>query len=70
MKCYFCSAQGGPGGTTYGIRDAVAVCTDCGAGVCVRHLAVAPAGEPLRCQIHQEKKAQARNGDWAVPAGV
>jgi hypothetical protein len=33
MRCYYCELEGGPGGTRYGIREAVAICAECGAGV-------------------------------------
>jgi hypothetical protein len=52
MHCYYCELEGGPGGTRYGIRQAVGVCADCGAGVCLKHAHREAAGEPLRCPEH------------------
>lgn len=52
MNCYYCELEGGPGGTRHGIRQAVGVCADCGAGVCLEHAHFETPGEPLRCPEH------------------
>lgn len=48
MLCYQCDKSPQPGGLRYGVRQAVGVCHDCGAGVCAEH-GVKRAGEPLLC---------------------
>lgn len=37
MNCYECERAGRPGGTHFGIRQAVGVCRDCGVGLCPEH---------------------------------
>lgn len=53
MLCYFCEKQAGAGGLKYAVRQAVAICQSCGAGVCMEHSAerVSSRGsEPIVCQ--------------------
>jgi hypothetical protein len=38
MQCYFCELNSGSGGMNYGVRQAVAICKACGAGVCQEHI--------------------------------
>jgi hypothetical protein len=37
MNCYECERVTRPGGTHFGIRQAVGVCRDCGVGLCPEH---------------------------------
>lgn len=53
MNCYYCSTTMGPGGTHYGIRQAIGICRECGLGVCEAHGKLDELGT-LHCAGHLE----------------
>jgi hypothetical protein len=59
MLCYYCNLEGGQGGTHYGVRQAVAACPTCGAGLCPRHAARDASGV-IRCIEHREPRPARR----------
>jgi hypothetical protein len=57
MNCYECERSSRPGGTHFGVRQAVGVCQDCGVGLCPEHGKKADSG-PLVCSAcaHERSK--------------
>ena len=52
MNCYYCDTEPGPGGTRFGVKPAIGICTDCGVGVCASHAKKASDSDSLKCAAH------------------